>query len=272
MEQRVGTSRRRACEKLDQSEPFSSAAPSRRGLRDTAHCSRPASASRAAMPKGGVVPVDPDFQGAIIASTIKANVMNGVLTKRGSAFPFTWKQRYFELSASRELRYYENEAVCRDGGRPRGMVVVVGVRRREEAGRHGGRGAAPRALRRGRDHRVRGGPRGPCVRDVAVIASHRVASRRVASRRVASHRVASRRIASHRIASRRIASHRIASHRNASRRVASRRVASRRVASRSTAPHRIAWLAQHRTAHIKTCHPRAWPLLCYAMLCYARLG
>lgn len=71
-------------------------------------------------------------------------MMSGILTKRGSQFPFTWKQRYFTLASDRAavarhfgpnarvLQYYECEAAAAESSKPRGTVTVVGVRRREE--------------------------------------------------------------------------------------------------------------------------------------------
>ena len=67
----------------------------------------------------------------------------GILTKRGSSFPFNWKHRYFHLSPDRCLRYYEVAAVNAAtatpkgpplGFQPKGEVTVVGVKSRDSEG------------------------------------------------------------------------------------------------------------------------------------------
>lgn len=57
-------------------------------------------------------------------------VLCGVLTKRGSCFPYTWRARHFRLYASGNvLMYFESELAAASGEQPRGTAILKGIRR-----------------------------------------------------------------------------------------------------------------------------------------------
>ena len=71
-----------------------------------------------------------DFFGITEVSTPREVQMTGTVTKRGSAFPYTWKTRHFVLSVdvikqTHVIEYFENKGAKK----PKGTVVALGVRR-----------------------------------------------------------------------------------------------------------------------------------------------